>query len=370
MVFQGNKKFKNSKTNVAYIEEIGGHVNAWTWKEMTFFHVVTPKSDFARGFTWLYHLLSSPTFTPKNIKIEMQNVIQEIKRRNDDPAALSHDIFQEVIYGAHPLAKDTLGSVESVSSFTRENFLAYHENFYCAQNFVFIAVGNIKTDQALDSVNKYAWRTKAVSPGARETHTIEPERRVRISEKTDIEQVHALIGTTIGPARERSTKALQLFSVMIDGGMSFPLFQEVRDKRGLCYAVSADITPWTDCGLFYVYIGTDPKRYGEAIRIIKQVLEENVSNEKLFERAKKLVRGRIALGYENPHSILSSAAMDTVFCGKPRSPEEVLQEFESITFEEVKSACAQYLNTKNFTEVYVAPKGFGVEEYGRFVVEK
>lgn len=362
MVFQGNERLKNSLELSAYIEEIGGSNNAWTSKEMTFFHAIVPKDDYARGFMWLYHLLSSPSFSEKNIKTEMQNVIQEIKRRNDDPAQLSGDLFVEVVYEGHPLGKDTLGLVESVGSFTRDHFLAYYERFYCAQNFVFIVVGNVRTEEVLKLINTYAWRDKNSSPVVCPALTARHRKQVKVVEKSDIEQVHALVGTLIGPAREKSTKALQLFDVMIDGGMSFPLFQEVRDKRGLCYVVSSSITPWTERGFFSVYVGTDPTKYREALQIIKQVIRESASDEKLFERAKKLLRGRVALRYEHPNSILGSAAMSTIFHGKPLSPEEAMQEIESVTFEEVQSACAQYLVLENFTEVYVAPKGFILEK--------
>ena len=358
IVFRGNGMFDDSKAVAAFIEETGGHCNAFTGKELTFFFARVPSDALMRMMPWLYHLVSTPHLTESNIHMEMPTVIQEIKQRDDNPASLAHKIFREAVYGSHPLGRDTLGLYESVNSFTRVNFSAYQQRFYHSKNFVFLVVGNVKTDKALEGFNSCIWRKPKLHQIMRTSHRIKRQNIIKIFEKDGVGQTNTVIGTLIGPANSKETRALELFTEMLSGGMSFPLFQEVRDKRSLCYSVTAFIQQGSDKSLFLIYTGTDPDKSKKAVNVIKQVIEDSMKDEALFEAAKTMVKGKIALQYENPDHILGGAAHDVVFCGKPKSPEEVSKEIEEIIFDDVEIACAKYLDVEKFTEVYVAPKGF------------
>src|SRR3989344_1355732 len=154
MVFRGTSEFPTSKELTGYLERIGGYVNAWTWKEMTFYFNAVPKHRVDRSINYLYELLVAPQFRSEFISTEMSNIVEEIKRANDDPSGLVGDIADEVLYGEHPLAKRTLGTIEAVKSFTHDDFVRWHDAYYHSTNLVFLVVGNISAEEALRLIDE------------------------------------------------------------------------------------------------------------------------------------------------------------------------------------------------------------------------
>ena len=363
MVFQGNARLGDSQSISAEIEDIGGVVNAWTWKEMTFYHRVVPDHAFKTAVASLASQLSDSLFRQKDIDMEMKNIVEEIKRAQDDPSDLSERIISEVVYGDHPLGKDTLGFIKSVSGFNTEDFRLWQDAFYYPGNYVFLAVGNVTLESALEIFNgmSFGKEAKAGRNFRKSRPDIQQAERVRVVER-DIKQANVCLGAAVGAASEKATKALELYCTMVDGGMSFPMFQEVRDKRGLCYSVSADLAPWSDRGIFQVYVGTDMNRVKEALDCIKGVLWDCRKDETLFQRAKGLLLGRNAIKFCNPSTILQQAAMDTVFSGSPKSPAEVNEEVRSISLADVTEAVEHYLASDNFSYAYVVPKDAKVSD--------
>jgi predicted Zn-dependent peptidase len=359
MVFQGNREFPTSVDITAYLEGVGGDCNAWTDKETTVFYNMVPAKNRDRSLKSLYNMVSTPLLREENIVTEMQNVIQEINRYKDNPATYVDMILvDETIYGDHPLAKCGLGTPEAVAAFTRDDFLRYHERFYHPGNYTFLAAGNVNADLVRESWDKLFADNGNKTPNLRASiNSIRREERVKVIRK-EIDQVHICLGAPIGAANERSTKALKLFTNMIGGGMSFPLFQEVRDKRGLCYHVNAETTPRSDLGRFNIYVGTDPKRWREAVKVIFEVVQSNMQNETLFQKAKRMLIGKAALTFDSPARILEQAAQDISFEGTPLSPKEIIEQIESIGLQEVTQAAEKYLSPENFVQAFIAPKDF------------
>ncbi len=358
MVFRGTDKFPNSEELTGYLEKVGGYVNAWTNSEMTFFYNVLPADHFKRGVEYLHELLMAPAFKPECISLEMKIVAEEIKRRNDDPARLAYDLSEEYAYGDHPLGKNTLGTVEAVTGFNRENFVSWQQKFYYPENFDFIVIGKINPEAALEIFNNYFLVANQRPRNSRPAiPSCAPKQKVVVVKK-DIEQVHLVLAAPIGNAKDRTTEALTLFGVMLDGGMSFPLFQELREKRGLCYAASADVSPSSDIGLFLFYVGTDLQKWPVALKTMLDLIPVHRANPKLFKDAKSLLMGRISIKYESPQAMLSKLAYDIALEGKPILVKETLEEIESLTLDEVTAAVDKYLKPENFVQVFVAPEDF------------
>ena len=360
MLFQGNARLDGSEQITGEIESCGGAINAWTWKEMTFYYHIVPVHEFATGVRSLADQVTTPLFRAKNIESEMQNVIEEIKQTQDDPQALCERTIQSVTFGDHPLARDTLGSIESVSAFGPLDFISWQKRFYYPGNYVLLVVGNVTLEQALEMLNSVSL---VESTGAR---SVRPAVSQIVQDKTvvvierDVMQANISMAIAVGPSSDRETLALDLYTTMIDGGMSFPLFQEVRNKRGLCYHVSAALTPWTDRGILQIGIGTDAKRIEEAIACIKDVVWQCRANAELFARAKRLLLGSNAINFSNPGAILNRTAMEIVFSGAPKSPDQIADEIKSIDLSEVTSAVERYLGPDNFSYAYVVPKGTNI----------
>ena len=357
MHFQGTKKFPSSAKLSGYIEEVGGRLNAWTWKEMTFYHVYLPAEYARRGVEILSQQIKASIFPEVKIGIEMKNIIQELRRRNDNPSSYIYRVSNELMYGDHPLGKDTLGTEESVSAFKRDDFFNFKNRYYNSNNMVFVAAGNIDDKNVTELFNEY-FEFVPGEKNIRKSDELPPNSSKLKIEKKDIEQVHLILSSTAGAAISQDASNLELFGYMLSGGMSFPLFQEVRDKRGLCYEIHGGLNKWSDVSNFNIYIGTDPKRYKEAVDATLEVIQESRSDKVLLERAKALRIGRLALNFENMSNVIGTAASDITFLGAPRGYKQIKSEIEKVTIGDIKKSVDRYLSKDEMFRAMLVPQGF------------
>lgn len=358
MHFQGTENFPTSKDVSAYIEEIGGRINAWTSKEMTFYHARVPASHSRRAIHIISEQLNKSLFPEEKIKTEMKNIIQEIKRRNDDLPRLASVISYQSLYKDHPLSKDGLGLENSVSSFKKEDFLNFKNRYYNSGNYIFIVVGKITQNEALAIFNDYFPEEKNIKRNVRQAQKLTINVGERKIINKDIEQLHIVLSAAFGNAKDKESLYLDFFRDMISGGMSFPLFQEVRDKRGLCYAIWANLRKWSDIGKFDIYIGTDPKRYKEAIDAVLEVIEKYKLDAELLDKVKNLKIGQLDLLYENTSDIINTAAYDIAFIGEPRDYEKIVKEIKEVNIDDIEKAVNKYLKPELIFTTMLAPLNF------------
>lgn len=358
MHFQGTENFPNSLKISEYIEEVGGEINAWTSDEKTFYFARVPSEYAERAVQIVSEQIEKSIIPAEKIPIEMKNVIQEINRRNDNPRSYLWKIVSDFIYKGHPLSKDTLGSKESVSAFRRDDFLNFKRRYYNPANYTFIAVGDISEARARELFDKYFVEHPNSQPNIRRRETLPVQAEKQFIERKELDQLHVGLDAIVGSGMDKSSLYLEFFSKMISGGMSFPLFQEVRDKRGLCYSINSSISRESDFGSFDIYIGTDPKRYKEAIGATLEVIDKSKTNEELLNKVKRLSIGRLLLAYEHTGNIIMKAERDITYLGYPRGFEETKKEIEEVTIDNIKQAVDQYLKPEQILTVLLAPKDF------------
>ncbi len=358
LVFRGSSRFPTSKKISAHVDKDGGGLGAWTSHEGTCFfgQLLTKRMDCL--VECLYHLLRQPLFREKDCEIEIQPIIEEILGGNDDPDVLIDDTFREIAYGSHPLGRKILGTRESLQGLTREHLLDYHKTYCHPGNFTFFALGNITARDVQASFDRFfesSWS------GPKNIRTPQPEILRSSNAKVilkDIEQVHAYIGTPVGPGRERETKAIGFFSHMLDGdSMSYPLFQEVRDKLGLCYSIGASLEKETDHSLFSIAINTEIEKLQRALSTIYAVIEKSKNNKTLFAKTKRRAVGQLTLAFEKPANIIESAIAKCIY-EETKSPATIIREIESLEFEEVKAAAERWMQPEKFVCVCISPKNF------------
>ena len=174
MVFRGTEEFSDSKNLAAYIEDVGGTLNAWTDNEATFFYNIMPADKIKRGIHSLSQLLRKTLINEKDIKIEMQNIAQEIRRANDDPQSYLRIKADEIIYNSHFLGRCELGTEESISSFKQRDFKNFMKKFYHPANYAFIAVGNFQIKQIQDKHTKCR-RRRSIQAGNKLPEQVQPK---------------------------------------------------------------------------------------------------------------------------------------------------------------------------------------------------
>lgn len=354
MRFQGTELFPTSRDVSAFIEDVGGVINAWTSGEGTFFYQKIPATEFSRAPKLLSQQFLFPLIPEEKINTEMQNIVQEIRRAKDDNQQFALMEFEQLIYSGHPLSRNVLGTEESVTSFTRSDFLDFSQRLYLSSRTALIVVGNIPGLQAMAYFGQ-AFPKQKQRNSPRELPSVFPEnKKTEIIHERPIEQVHMVMGYPLEGGNSRSVAALSLFSEMIGGGMSFPLFQIVRDEHGLCYSIYCDVDKNSDYSMFYIYIGTNKHR--EAKDLILKVIKECKNDRELLERAKSLALGKLALSNENPAMIMNIMARDILYRGEPKTKQDIINEIKSIKIEEIEEAVSRYLKEENLNKVIVGPE--------------
>ncbi len=363
MMFQGNKDKVNSQEISEDIEVNGGNVNAWTSKEGTFYYRTVPNNAFGTAVQSLASQMRAPLFRETDVESEMKNVLEEIKKTQDNPAMLCRKNASRLIFGDHPLGKDILGSVESVSSFTRDSFVSWYNRFYYPANYAVVVVGNITLAEALEEINQHSFGKMGGDLNKREFVGYENPSRTVATEvvERDIDQAHLCFGFPAGSASIKETHALDMYSDMISGGMSYPLFQELRDKRGLCYSVGAGISLFSDKSMFIFQIGTDVQRIDEAVKCIKDVMWSHRADRGLYEKAQKMIAGQNALRFCHPNVILNHTASEILISGSPKSPEEIVKEVQKIKLSTITETVELYFSSDVLSYSYVVPKGANIK---------
>ncbi len=358
MVFQGTRRFGDSKSLSAYIENVGGFLNANTSYGTTFFYQVLPDAEFERSAVVLQELLDNQTFPADKIPAEMNNIIQEIKKSNDDHDVFLCHRFWEHLFGSHPFARMILGSEETVRAFRKDDFVNFVQRLYARNNMTFVVVGNVEEERAINILHdRFLFYNRITSTSIRASVSLPesiPKESIYFRE---VEQVHMCISYLPTVMSEEEINALNSFEVMIDGGMSFPLFQIVRDQKGLCYSIDAGLAEWDGsiCN-FVVDIGTDPAKYEEAQSIILDIIEKSKNDSELLEKARALRIGRLNLAGEKASESMNSVMADLRTGREPKTYQQKLDRINSVTIEDVKKAVEKYLTSEKMTRVLLKPK--------------
>ena len=364
MVFRGNARFSDSRSLSSAIENLGGHLNAYTNKEQTFFYNRLPKNQFREAFPHLASLIDTPLFPESAIPLEMQTVLEEIKQYNDDPEAVVGLVAEELLFGPNHLARNVLGTSEAVSNFNDNDFQHWREELYHPYRFCFFVVGNVRADEMLESVNasfggyphgKLIFRHHADLVTLSENQS--PQQTLKIVHR-DVEQLKVCLLAKVPVSFNSESVALGFYAKMISSGMSSPLFQEVREKRGLCYSVGASKYSYSSDGVFSISIGTSPEKFSQALETIFAVIAENAANKDLFEKTKEKVYGITSIHYDDPFNILNKIVEEAIVLGAPETVEKSLEKIHNISLDRVKEAVEKYLQRDRFVTAIVAPRGF------------
>jgi len=359
MHIQGTEEFPTQNDLTSHIEDVGGFINAWTWKEGTFYYAKVPAVFSERAIHTLSQQLRKSIFPKEQIATEMNNIIQEIKRDNDNPQRAVTKLSEKIVFNNSPLSKDTLGAEESVLAFTREDFLEFKERHYDPSNYTFIVAGNISKEKALKLFDKYfPEKVNNKKKNIRKAELLIKSKERQNIQKKEVEQLHLILSAKTTPAKSKEAIYLDFFTDMIDAGWSFPLMQEVRNKRGLCYIVEAYSLNFSDEGMLKIYIGTDPKKYKEAISASLQVVNDSKAGSKLLKRVKELRLGKLALGFEDTGRIIDRAAYEINAKGEPKGYSQATKEIKSVSIKNITNVVDKYLKPEMFYTSILTPKNF------------
>ncbi|MBZ5644687.1 MAG: insulinase family protein [Acidobacteriia bacterium] len=336
MVFKGTER-RTAEQIAQTMDAVGGMMDAFTAKEMTSFNAKVLDEHLPVAFDVLSDLVLRPRFDDADIAKEKQVVLEEIKMDEDNPEYLIHELFTQKFWRGHPLGQPILGTPETVPQFSSAALRECFASWYAPDNTVITAAGNLEHARLVDlAAREFGGASRGGSESARTPPKTHPgiERR----HKKELEQVHLVIGVPSYPLAHERRYAASLLNIILGGGMSSRLFQNIRERQGLAYAIGSDLSPYTDAGLLSVYAGTSRESAEQLIRSVigefRRIQAEAVSAEEL-RRAKDHLKGSMMLSLESTSARMSNLARQAMYFHKFLSLDEMLDSIEKVTREEI-----------------------------------
>ncbi len=336
MAFKGTSR-RSARQIAEEIEAVGGDLNAATSIETTAYYARVLKADVPLALDVLSDILSDPSFDPEELQREKNVIVQEIGAAEDTPDDLIWDRLQETSFPDQPVGRSILGTPTTVRSFDRTRLSTYLTRNYRAPDMLVGAAGAVDHRAIVEEVERrFASFTGPAAPAP------EPARFVGGShvESRDLEQVHVALALQGLPQRDPNLYSLQVFTNVLGGGMSSRLFQEVREQRGLCYAIYSFHAPYSDTGMFGLYAGTDAADLAELMRVV--VGEINAAAETISEaevaRAKAQMKASLLMALESSGARAEQLARQMFAWGRPIPLEELVGRIEAVTVESARAA--------------------------------
>jgi predicted Zn-dependent peptidase len=335
MLFKGTRT-RTAKQIAEEIEHRGGSLNAFTDKESTCYYARVLAEDLPVAVDVLTDMLLNSLYDPEELAREEQVVVEEIRRHEDQPEELVHDVYLQTVWNGHPLSRPVIGTVESVSAIRREHILAYLKRRYAPDRIVISVAGNHDPDSLLGLAES---RLGSLG-GLADAHEPEPPgiRAERKELPREIEQVHFCLGGMGFSQHEDEKYALGVLDTILGGSMSSRLFQEIREKRGLAYAIGSYALSYAEGGIFAVYGGTSPANYAQVEELILAEMERLCSDplpDEEIEHAKNQIRGHIVLGLEGMSNRMTRMAKNELYFGRVIPLEETVAKVNAVTPKDV-----------------------------------
>ena len=362
--------FKGSETMSArYIGEafdaVGARHNAFTSKEYTCFWVRSRDADLPLAVEILAEMLQRPAFRQGEIDSERHVVLEEINMNEDDPTDVAHEMFMKAMWSGHPLSPPILGTRASITEMTRETIAGYWRRRYTPHATVVAAAGNLVHDEMVSFVEQHMaeWQ----GPELERDSTV-PEDRACVEVTTrDTEQAHLILGGR-GLRRDDDQRwALTILDHVLGGGMSSRLFREIREERGLAYAVHSFRMGFLEAGSIGVYVGTTPTQAAEVLMLVRdefdKLVESGITSEEL-DRAKGYVKGALALSLEDSNSRMAHLGRNEISNLVHLSIDETVDNIDTVSGDDVLNL-ARELYAGPFVVGAVGP--FGAKDLEEFV---
>ena len=336
MLFKGTST-RSAEDIAQTIDSIGGQMDAFTAKEYASYYIKVLDEHLPLAVDVLSDIVMRPAFSPDDIEREKKVVAEEIKMVEDTPDDLVHELFTERFWQDHPLGRPILGTKETVEALSRDGLRRYFTTAYSAPNLIIAAVGNIEHQQVRDLVARtFEGLPKIAEPLAEKAPRVVPQVLIRNKE---LEQSHVCLGTSGYQQDHEDRYSSYVLNTVLGGSMSSRLFQNVREKRGLAYAVFSGLSAYRDAGSVTIYAGCANHAVGELIDVViaelRRMKDEPLPDSEL-RRAKDHLKGSLMLNLESTSSRMSHIARQEIYFDRQFGLDETLEGVERVSCGDVQ----------------------------------
>jgi predicted Zn-dependent peptidase len=347
MVFKGTRR-RSAEDIAREVDSVGGMLDAFTAKEMVCFNSKVLGEHLPRAFDILADMALEPKFDEEDIAREQSVILEEIRMTQDNPEDLVHELFSQNFWTPHALGRPILGTPETVSSFTKDRLQQWFRSSYAPNNLVITAAGNLTHKQLVDLVTERFAGLAPVKDGAADPAP-RPTPHVTLRSKLELEQVHICIGLPAFPMTDRRRFAVSVLNNVLGGGMSSRLFQNIRERMGLAYAIFSELNSYRDAGVLSVYAGTSLETASKLVRCVleefRRIRDEKLSEEEL-RRAKDHLKGATLLALESSGQRMNSLARYHIYFNRHFTPEELIEMLEAVTAEEIQTIAQEFFQSE------------------------
>ena len=363
MAFKGTER-RSALDIAAEIEAVGGHLNAYTSREHTAYYAKVLKENLPLAVDILADILQHSVFDSKELERERTVILQEIGQANDTPDDIIFDLFQERAFPDQAMGRPVLGRAEIIRRIDRDTVAGYMRRHYAASGMLLAAAGNVDHRELV----RLAELAFANLPATR-TARSEPARYVggELREERDLEQVHVVLGFPGFPFADPDYYAASVVSSALGGGMSSRLFQEIREKRGLVYAIYSFTHAYSDGGLFGVYAGTGEEEVEELMPVLcEEIRKLSFGLEPAeLERARAQLKAGLLMSLESTTARCEQQAAHMLVFGRPLDMAEMVGRIDAVDAAAVIRV-ARRIRTARPTLTALGPVG-RVDAYQRLV---
>src|SRR5579872_6256217 len=348
MVFKGTKS-RTAQSIAREVDAIGGNLDAFTGKETVCFNVKVLDEHVGTALDVLSDLVLNPVFASDEIARERGVILEEIKMDEDNPDTLVHEIFTQNFWKGHPLGKPILGTRDTVRSFERPPVHDFYGQRFAPGNMIITAAGHLNHDRFVELVRKHFAGMKPVSNGF---HSAPPKiiSRIILRNKKALEQVQICVGVPSYPITHEKRHSSYILNTLLGGGMSSRLFQNIRERQGLAYAIYSDLNPYRDTGCMSIYAGTSRASAGKVVESIvsefRKLKTEMVTPDEL-RRSKDQLKGSLMLSLESSNARMSNLARQEMYFDHFYGLDELIAKIEAVTAEELQELANQFFETDN-----------------------
>ncbi len=344
LVFKGGEKFATYKDVNETAERLGGVLNAYTSHDLVAFHITVRAESAPAAIDLLSDFVGRPRLDADELDRERGVVIQEINRAFDQPSMVAEYLIDRAAFGDHPLGRTVLGPEENLRSFTREGIVAFRERRWAGSRGGAFLAGNLEHLPNEDVLQECFARFPTL--GEPEPYVpvgrFAPEKLV---EERDTNQSHLrmIYRPDISVTDLGQRAALSIYATLLGGSMGSRLFEEIREKRGLCYSVYAADHTFADVPILQLGSGLESAKCIEAYTRMREIVDElrdDGPTEEEVQRARAYAAGRFVLGFENTNAVARYAATQKIVFGESIDPDRAIAALDAVTFEEVREVAA------------------------------
>lgn len=358
MLFKGTSRRPTAQRISEEVDGVGGVLNGATDRELTVYYVKVARPHFAMALDLLVDLLRNPLFQEEEIEKERKVVIEELASVADSPAQQADVLLDALMWPDQPLGWDVAGTPESVNALTRDSAVGYFRRQYVPNNVVVSIAGAVELDEVVLALKALTHDWQPGEPGTWSAAIDgQTEPRLKLHYKRT-EQAHLSLAVGSVANNHPDRYAVDLLSAILGEGMSSRLFNELREKRGLCYDVHSYTSHYLDTGAFSVYAGVEPAAATEAVTAILAELartrDEGIPEEELV-KAKELTKGRLLLRMEDTRSVSGWLGVQELLNGRVRTVDEVVEKIEAVTTADLQRVATDMFRTEALNLAVVGP---------------